>query len=558
MIYVAFSPDGKKLATCVGNKMSAIVTRQPNGVLENVRDLVREGKVQLRTGVLQLWDPQTGQSVGKPCTLAGQMSFVEFSPDGSKMVATSYLFDDFGDGTARVWDVETQEPASDVIQLPFASLQAHFTPDGRQVVACGGPTAASDDPDRSRSQACIVDLETGKTSRHTLPHRQRITAFGFGLQGRDVITGSWDHSVCSWNAATGQLTGPELPQPHEVIDLDVTRDGVLVATATANGTVQFWNTATGTAALTPLSHTARATEVQFSDDGGRLLTVSSDKGVRVWNLRSKATLATFEHDQPAGYVQFLENDRLMVLAGHVMHRNMITAYDDVSIREGVEGTQASIWSLTTGARVRQVTALPDGSIVRSVDARGNRLVAYPHVRSGRVALRPLVWDFRLSRFLETIPALDAQVQAAVLDADGLHLVSATEHTIQFWDLETGKSSGHAVDIDPRSGRVERLLLSPDRRRAAAVLEEPGQKGYYVIQLFDTATGNHVGTVAAIPNKICAELQPRQSSVAGRQRESWRWTSTLLVDAESGQRLSGSVRHAAAISHVCMTPDGQTA
>jgi serine/threonine-protein kinase len=79
-------------------------------------------------GAAQVWDVATGRALTPPMVHADAVTFVEFSPDGRRVVTASY------DGTARVWDALTGQPLTPPLPHENGVAQARFSPDGQRVV----------------------------------------------------------------------------------------------------------------------------------------------------------------------------------------------------------------------------------------------------------------------------------------------------------------------------------------------------------------------------------------------------------------------------------------
>jgi WD40 repeat protein len=85
-------------------------------------------------GTARLWDVATQQQIGTPMTAdSSYVKGVAFNPDGTILATTS------NDGTARLWDVATQQQ----IGRPMVAADANmarltFSPDGRTLATADG------------------------------------------------------------------------------------------------------------------------------------------------------------------------------------------------------------------------------------------------------------------------------------------------------------------------------------------------------------------------------------------------------------------------------------
>lgn len=289
VLSASFSPDGTRLVTASENLLQVwdAATGQPQGeplqhhrqvdqvsFSQDGRRLVTaSGKVvqvwdadgqQIRRAskdeAAQIWEAETGKTLGESLRHRGSLSFAAVSPDGTRAVTASK------DGTVRIRYLGP--PAGTILRHDAHVLSVAFSADGRRVITQmdGGGVR-------------VWDAATGQ------PLREEAAAPAAPLHayGQFVVRISED-SARVWDSVTGKAVGEPLRHDGRVRSAAFSPDGQRVVTASEDGTARVWDMATGRPVGEPLRHDGWVLSAAFSPDGQRVVTGSADGTAGLWDV----------------------------------------------------------------------------------------------------------------------------------------------------------------------------------------------------------------------------------------------------------------------------------
>jgi WD40 repeat protein len=183
-------------------------------------------------GVVQVWDGDTGQPVGKNNVLYTHNREVwglVFSRDRKHLASAS------ADGIVKLWDAkrlnEEQKPR-DIpgARIPGPGVNVAFSPDGRRL-ALGG----------EENTVKIWDLENERELHTLRGHHGDVYTLAFSPDGRWIASGGEDSSVKVWDARNDyRLVRSFRGHKGLVSSLAFSPDGRLLVSGSRDYTVKVW------------------------------------------------------------------------------------------------------------------------------------------------------------------------------------------------------------------------------------------------------------------------------------------------------------------------------
>ncbi len=522
---VAFSPDGKALATWSGRTFWLWETdtgRLARRVPLHQADLrclafFPDGRslAVLDSGEdrLHLWDfasreePPAG--IARRCPAWPTCCAV--SADG-KVLALGGARPGEETGTIRVYRVEAGEELrrlEEVCRFPCPPGTGRWlvlSPDGGRLLSAGAAPqrAAEGGPVPGRAdEAVLWDVAAGK-ELYRLPvpaaplYASPVPAV-FSPDGRTLALAARDRTIRLWDVAAGREHLRLATQPGAVVCLAFSPDGKTLASGGPGPAIRFWDASDGRPVGEAKSKAGTVTSLTFSPDG-RALASSALNRVCLWDVASGAeAFAEVGHESVVVALALADDGRTAATAdgngvlrlweaetGRELRRLAADAGRSCALAfppggrtvAWANGAAFRLWDVATGEELQRRNLGPGAGPARAwAFSPDGRVLA---AAGPNQALR--LWDVAAGRALAEIPAGPAAVSALAFSPDGRVLATAAGRTelrgpgnvaISLWDVATGRN---ARRFDVPFGKVgtncwiSALAFSPDGTSVASASE----------------------------------------------------------------------------------------
>jgi endonuclease YncB( thermonuclease family) len=276
--HLAFSPDGKLLASCGEPRVKVwdVATGKEVITLEAPED-VRWGRAvafspdsktlayMLDDGSIRLWDRTRGPESILLGETAGGVGGLAFLSNGRLL--------GFGSGAATLFDLQTREVLAEFTGAAGDFNAGALSPDESTLFAGG-----------REGKLRLWDIRQKRVRAELAGHPRNVWAAAIAPDGKTAASGGDDGSIRIWNAETRALQTTLSGHRKRVTALAYTPDGKTLASTGADKTLRFWDTATRTErhAIVVPGETVRG--VAFTRDGRIMATGNVDGVIRLWDM----------------------------------------------------------------------------------------------------------------------------------------------------------------------------------------------------------------------------------------------------------------------------------
>jgi WD40 repeat protein len=425
---VVFAPDQKTLAAAfidgtvkVWDLTSRKLRFEKHSKLEQLGIAFSPDNKYLAVGmdqnVAEIFNAETGEFLRSFSVPKGTLGLIFFSPDGSKLFATT------NDGSLYSRNIRDGQLVNFTESHSNEVASFSFSPDGKKV--------ATGSLDRTLK---IWDVSTGTLLRTIRGHGGWVTSVYWSPDGRYLLSGDTEGLLKMWDMQAAELPVWPDEKPASVIATGFTPQNELLAIGLgANKNLKLWSLSNRKMPV-ELGPAETVSSAAFSKDA-TLVAVAVPTEIRIYSVTTGTLIRTLADPARGVYSLQFSPDGTKLLSG--------SAEGGVMVSEVSTGQM--VRSLNSGNGFYRAVFSPDGQKIASAD------------QDGKIR----IWDVGSWTIEKTLIGHEGAVRLLCFSPNSQTLASAGgDNTVRLWDPTTGQELKQPI----RSDYVQRLAFAPDGRR----------------------------------------------------------------------------------------------
>jgi WD40 repeat protein/tRNA A-37 threonylcarbamoyl transferase component Bud32 len=530
---LAFSPHGNLLASGHDSHVT-IWSTESRQVVQSLPDagdpaaFSPDGKwlVTSTDSGYQVWETATWEEQGP---LPGTRFPAVFSPDGRWMVTGAPGLEKDAPGGYLAWNTETWQSGrlfgGELERVWVANNAVAFSPDGTLLVTAGHP-----DGRESGHQFQVWDFPSLTVHSNFEKFPGRLSCAVFAPDGKHLLTGTGSGVLLVWNVAEGRIVerlNEHAGWMHSIIS---PRDGRTFATAGGDRTLVLWDAATRKVLARFRGHLGQVRWLAMSPDGRMLASSADDGTTKLWD-------ATKRHKQR-------ELPECLLVAGFSSDSRRLV---------GVGYRESRLWNLDDGV----ITTIPlqDYNKLRDRDYLGfmcgseDVYGVEPQAVYGRTHGLLEVWNLATMSRVTSWRAGDGDVATAAFSPDGQFIATSGEGgDVILWNAVTHREVRR---FEALGGPLMCLKFSPDGLLLAGSEDKGAQDSH--VGLWDVDTGALRRKLPIGHLVISLAFSPDGKLLATAETNE----TAQLWEIPSGALRATLMGHVGPVVGVAFSPDGET-
>ncbi len=429
--------SGTLLATCKGHKDKVLsVAFSVNGAR-----LVTTSS----DGTVRQWDTGKGQEIGVPYDRhSGEVTAATYSLDGERIASAGT------DRTIRVWQAKTRQDAAILHGHTGAVIGVAFVPGSGQLASLSCPVIST--PDFTwDSTVRVWEVDPRATLPVLRQHASYVYPVAFSADGRWIASGSWDKTVCLWDAATGEPCA-SLPHPSVVPCLAFSPKKPWLVTGTyADKWLRIWDLETAQVRKKIKIQAGKLRLLAISPDGTRVAATAynlqdANHQMQVCDMTSGKILFS----APGAALAYSPNGRWLAVRAEDEKTVLLLNAQTHETAAKFQGHDKLVYSATFSPDSCRLASCSQDGAVRLWQIGSDACQELPghtdevfavafHPDGKRLATAGRdqaiwIWDVARGEVLARLPGHTAYVWSLAFSPDGATLVSGSgDHTVRLWD-----------------------------------------------------------------------------------------------------------------------------